>query len=161
MTEHTLQNATGAYWRASGWRTTGRVLAIGLLAATLTACGGRSRPQSVVAPATVTTIGVNGYLWRAALETLDFMPLTQVDSNGGVIITDWYRHPDVADERVKLTVAILDATLRADAVQVSAQRQTLRDGRWQPTPVRAGTVQNLEEVILEKARELRQRAAAR
>ena len=34
-------------------------------------------------------IGVNGYLWRASLDTISFMPLAEVDPFGGVIITDW------------------------------------------------------------------------
>ena len=41
----------------------------------------------------MTTIGVNAYLWRAALDTLSFAPLAQADSNGGVIVTDWYANP--------------------------------------------------------------------
>ena len=53
-------------------------------------------------------IGVNAYLWRAALETLDFLPLTQADPFGGVIITDWYS-PERPDERFKLNVYILDS----------------------------------------------------
>lgn len=129
------------------------------MALLLAGCGGHKRPKVEIAPAMVTTIGINSYLWRAALDTLKFLPLTQVDSNGGVIISDWYRNPDVPDERMKVTVAILDGALRADAIQVSAERQVLKDGAWQPAEVRAGTVQRLEEIILEKARSLRQRAS--
>ncbi len=147
-------------YRSAG-RKLGSALLLGLLAVALAACGGRQRPEALVAPATITTIGINSYLWRAALETLNFMPLAQVDSNGGVIIGDWYRNPDVPDERMKLTVVILDGALRADAVQVTAERQVLREGAWRPAEVRAGTVQRLEEIILEKARTLRQRATAR
>ena len=36
-------------------------------------------------------LGVNAYLWRAALDTLSFMPLASADPFGGVIITDWCR----------------------------------------------------------------------
>jgi len=61
---------------------------------------------------------------------------------------------------VKVTVAILDSALRADAVQVSAQREINEGGRWVAAPVRAGTVQRLEEIILEKARSLRQSGLA-
>jgi hypothetical protein len=127
----------------------------------LTACGGKGDTKAVSEAASVTTIGVNGYLWRAALETMQFMPLAQVDSAGGVIIGDWYQNPAVPNERVKVTVAILDGALRADAVQVSAQREVLENGRWMAAPVRAGTVQRLEEIILEKARTLRQASLVR
>ena len=72
------------------------------------------------AAATVTTIGVNAYLWRATLETLSFAPLAQADSNGGVIVTEWYANPSNPGERVKVTVTILDRELRADALRVTA-----------------------------------------
>ena len=44
-------------------------------------------------------LGVNPFLWRAALETTDFMPLNQADPVGGVISTDWYTPPETPDER--------------------------------------------------------------
>lgn len=135
-------------------------IALLMAALALSACGGKRQPVAAVAT-NVTTIGVNAYLWRGALETLQFMPLAQVDSTGGVIVGDWYQNPSVPGERVKVSVAILDGALRADAVQVSAQREVLQAGQWTVAPVRAGTVQRLEEIILEKARTLRQAALAR
>lgn len=134
------------------------LLAVGLA---VSACGRKSAPAALADDTRLMTIGVNAYLWRAALETMEFMPLSQVDSTGGVIIGDWYRSPDIPNERVKVTVAILDGALRADAVQVSAAREVIQNGQWVAVPVRAGTVQKLEEVILEKARVLRQAAAIR
>lgn len=134
------------------------LLLIGLaLATTLSACHHNRKPraQANLAPVRLTTIGVNAYLWQASLETLSFMPLAQVDSNGGVIITDWYASPQNPNERVKVTVAILDTELRADAIRVSASRQTLAGSGWIEAPVRAGTVQKLEEAILGRARDLR------
>ena len=58
-------------------------------------------------------------------------------------------------------IAEPDGALRADAVQVSAQREVMTNGQWAAAPVRAGTVQRLEEIILEKARTLRQASLAR
>lgn len=121
-------------------------------------CGRKSLPVASVNDTRLTTIGVNSYLWRGALDTLGFMPLSQVDSAGGVIISDWYQAPELPNERLRVTVAILDGALRADAVQVSAARQVLHNGQWVAAPVRAGTVQRLEELILETARALRQAA---
>jgi hypothetical protein len=81
-------------------------------------------------------IGVNSFLWRASLDTLNFMPLASADPFGGVIITDWYSDPTTPNERFKATVYILDTRLRADALNVSIFRQTQverrldrRDGR--------------------------------
>lgn len=125
------------------------------LAATLGACSKSKGPKLVEAPARMATIGVNAYLWRAALDTLGFMPIAQVDSAGGVIVTDWYSTPQAPNERVKVTVAILDTELRADTLRVSTVRQTLAGSGWVDAAVRAGTVQKLEEVILGRARDLR------
>ena len=111
-----------------------------------------------LAAAQVTTIGVNSYLWRAALDTLSFAPLAQVDSAGGVIVTDWYANPSAPNDRVKVTVTILDADLRADALRVAAARQVMQNGQWVEAPVAAATVQRLEEIILTRARDLRRSA---
>jgi hypothetical protein len=125
----------------------------------LAACGSRQeRPKADLAASRVTTIGVNSYLWRATLDTLSFMPLLQTDSNGGVIVTDWYANPTAPNERMKLTVSILDQDLRADALRVAASRQVSQAGQWVDAPVQAATVQKLEEIILSKARDLRRSA---
>ena len=129
--------------------------------AVLAACSSNNeRPRADLAAAQVNTIGVNSYLWRAALETVSFAPLLQSDSNGGVIVTDWYANPSNPGERVKLTVSILDTDLRADALRVAASRQVAQGGTWVDAPVQAATVQKLEDIILTKARELRRQAVA-
>jgi hypothetical protein len=123
--------------------------------------GGKDRVRKVdLAASKVTQIGVNAYLWRAALDTISFMPLVQADANGGVIVTDWYSNPNNLGERMKVTVSILDQDLRADAVRVAASRQVSQGGGWADAPVQAATVQKLEEIILTKARDLRRSAVA-
>jgi hypothetical protein len=122
------------------------------------AAPGCSRNRDVpveLAPSRMTTIGVNAYLWRAALDTISFAPLLQADANTGVIITDWYSNPNSPTERVKVTVAILDQDLRADALRVTASRQVNQGGQWVNAPVSAATVQKLEDIILTRARDLR------
>lgn len=138
----------------------GRALLLGMAVAGLAACGSarNERPQADIAASQVTTIGVNSYLWRASLETLSFMPLTQADSAGGVIVTDWYANPQNPNERMKVSVSILDQDLRADALRLAASRQVLQDGNWVEAPVQAATVQRLEDIILTKARDLRRSA---
>jgi hypothetical protein len=115
--------------------------------------------EADLAASKVTTIGVNSYLWRAALDTVSFMPLVQADSNGGVIVTDWYVNPASPAERMKLTVSVLDQDLRADALRVAASRQISQNGQWVDAPVQAATVQKLEDIILTKARDLRRAAS--
>ncbi len=142
---------------ANSFRTAAALAAIAALAA---CSSGNQRPRADLAAAQVNTIGVNSYLWRAALETVSFAPLLQSDSNGGVIVTDWYANPSNPGERVKLTVSILDTDLRADALRVAASRQVAQGTSWVDAPVQAATVQKLEDIILTKARELRRQAVA-
>jgi Domain of unknown function (DUF3576) len=144
-------------------KTTGKTVISAVLVASaalaLSACtGGSGRPQADIAASQVTTIGVNAYLWRASLDALSFAPLLQADANGGVIITDWYANPQNPTERVKLTVAILDRDLRADALRVSGTRQVAQNGSWVDAPLQAATVQRVEEIILTRARDLRRSA---
>lgn len=122
--------------------------------------GGQKRPGTDLAASRITTIGVNSYLWRASLDTLSFMPLLQTDSNGGVIVTDWYVNPQTPAERIKVTVTILDQDLRADAVRVAALREVNRSGQWVSAPVAAATTQKLEDIILTRARDLRRASSA-
>lgn len=137
-----------------------KLTAAALIVAALAASGcarNRNLPTQL-APSKMTTIGVNGYLWRAALDTVSFAPLLQADANSGVIITDWYANPKAPGERVKLTVTILDQDLRADALRVAAARQVLQNGVWVEAPVTAATVQKLEDIILTRARDIRRTA---
>lgn len=129
---------------------------VALIAIAVTGCGKKERPKAELAASRVTSIGVNSYLWRGALDALSFMPLVQTDSNGGVIVTDWYANPQNPGERMKVSVTILDQDLRADALRVAASRQVSQNGVWVDAPVQAATVQRLEDVILTKARDLRQ-----
>ena len=121
----------------------------------LPACSKNKDIPTQLAPSRMTTIGVNSYLWRAAVDTLSFAPLITADSNGGVIVTDWYANPNTPGERVKLTVSIIDQDLRADALRVAASRQVNQGGVWVDAPVAAATVQKLEDIILTRARDLR------
>jgi hypothetical protein len=123
-------------------------------------CARNKNLPSQLAPSKVTTIGVNAYLWRAAVDTVSFAPLLQANANNGVIITDWYANPKAPGERVKLTVSILDQDLRADALRVAASRQVNQNGVWVDAPVSAATVQKLEDIILTRARDLRRSSVA-
>lgn len=102
-----------------------------------------------------TAIGVNGYLWQAALDTLSFMPFDQLEPNGGVILTGWHSTPEAPNERVKVTVRFLSPYLRSDGLKVSVIRQEKQDQGWINAPVQAGTALRVEEAILTAARRLR------
>ena len=57
-------------------------------------------------------------MWRASLETLDFLPLTTVDYSGGVIITDWYSDGSNSEESIKITIRFLSNEVRSDSIKI-------------------------------------------
>ena len=57
-------------------------------------------------------------LWRASLDTIDFMPLSSVNYSGGIIITDWYSDGDSLDESVKISIRFLTNEVRSDALDI-------------------------------------------
>ncbi len=101
------------------------------------------------------TLGVNSYLWHATLDTLSFIPLASADPFGGVVITDWDSAPEAPNERMKVTVYILDRNLRADGLKVAVFRQTKSAEGWVDAQVAGDTSIKLEDAILTRARELR------
>ena len=103
-----------------------------------------------------TGIGVNGFLWRAALDTISFMPIASADPFGGTILTDWYTPSDTPGERTKLNIFIRDRELTANGVKVSVFRQTKDSkGNWQDASVATTTATSLENAILTRARQIR------
>ena len=116
---------------------------------------GGSDEDGAVAASDMPQLGVNGFLWRATLDTLNFLPLTSADPVGGVVISDWYAAPEKPDEHMKVTVYILDRRLRADAVKVSVFRQVRMGAGWTDAAINPDTGIRLENAILARARELR------
>jgi hypothetical protein len=83
------------------------------------------------------------------------MPLASADPFGGVIITDWYVAPNAPNERLKVTIYILDRNLRADGLKVVVFRQTRNGAAWTDAAPSPDTAHKLEDAILTRARELR------
>lgn len=99
---------------------------------------------------------VNRYLWRASLDTLNFLPLASTDPFSGVIATDWAAADGSTDERYKVTVYISEPTLEATALQVAVFRESMdENGAWRPAEVSSATPRRLEDAILTRARQLR------
>ena len=57
-------------------------------------------------------------LWRASLDTIDFMPLTSANYSGGIIITDWYSENENTGESIKLIIRFLTNEVRSDAIDL-------------------------------------------
>ena len=97
-------------------------------------------------------LSVNPHLWKASLEVLSStMPLASVDSNSGIIITDWYPLKSRNNERVKITVLVNSIDLRADGVKVSIFKQIKNANTWDDIKVNPNIVANLERKIIRQA----------
>ena len=100
---------------------------------------------------------VNAILWRASLEIVSLLPIVDVDTFGGTIITDWYSLPEKQNERIKVTVFVVDRELRSDAIRVTVHVQTRSgtDGNWSSSFRDEEFSRRLEDLILNRAREIR------
>ena len=62
-------------------------------------------------------------MWRATLEILDFLPLSNVDYSGGIITTDWYNEGVASNESIKITVRFLTNEIRADGLKIIVHKK--------------------------------------
>ena len=98
---------------------------------------------------------INPYLWRASLETINFMPLSSTDPFAGTIITDWYTSETNLGERCKLNIFINGIELKTDNLKVLSFCQTLKESQWvNKNPNQEDNVK-LENIILNKAKKLK------
>ena len=97
-------------------------------------------------------LSINPYLWQASLDILSStMPLASVDSNSGIIISDWYNIKGKQDERIKISVLVNSQELRADGIKVSIFKQILRANSWSNASINPKIITNIERKILQKA----------
>ena len=91
-------------------------------------------------------------MWRATLEILDFLPLSNIDYAGGIIITDWYNEGTSSGESVKITVRFLTTEIRADGIKVIVHKKKCTPQQTCTVGQITSAIQNeLQVAILKKA----------
>jgi len=91
-------------------------------------------------------------MWRASLEILDFLPLSNVDYSGGIITTDWYNEGTAADESIKITIRFLTNEIRADGIKVIVHKKKCTPQQTCTVGQITSAIQNeLQVAILKKA----------
>ena len=91
-------------------------------------------------------------LWRASLDTIDFMPLSSVNYSGGIIITDWYSDGDNLEESVKISIRFLTNEVRTDALDIKVfYKQCNQLINCKVTQKTGSLVAELKKEILSKA----------
>ena len=101
------------------------------------------------------TANVNGFLWRASLDVLSIAPLISTDALGGTIITDWFIHKNIKNQRMKITAFIKTSELRSDGIEVKVHIQKKEDGVWSDIIINNKLRTQIEDQILNEARILR------
>jgi hypothetical protein len=99
---------------------------------------------------------INPFLWKGALETIQFMPISSADPFGGIIITDWYSTDSSNNERCKLNIFIKGAQLKTNNLKVNSFCQIINDNKiWIDQKTSIADNIKLENVILNKAKKLK------
>jgi len=115
--------------------------------------GGDNQEQNTSAG--VVAMSVNPFLWRAALETIDFMPLSSADQVGGTIITDWYSTSGNEKERCKLNIFITGINLKTENLRVVSFCQEFKNPTWVNKETEKENNIKIENAILNKAKKLK------
>ena len=101
------------------------------------------------------SVNVNGYLWRASLNVLSIAPLISTDALGGTIISDWYINKNIQNKRIKIMAYIKTSELRSDGISVKVHVQNLKNGLWTETYTDQKLASQIENNILNEARNYR------
>ena len=91
-------------------------------------------------------------LWRASLDTIDFMPLTTANYSGGIIVTDWYSDGMSLDESLKITIRFLTNEIRSDAIDLKVfYKKCEKTNSCIVSEKKGNLVNELKKEILKKA----------
>tara|TARA_B100000965_G_C19535574_1_gene733203 strand:- start:367 stop:960 length:594 start_codon:yes stop_codon:yes gene_type:complete len=98
---------------------------------------------------------INPYLWRATLETINFMPIASADPFGGIIITDWYSTEKNPKERCKLNIFIRGAELKTENLKVNSFCENKINNDWVNSSIKNEDNIKIENAILNKAKKIK------
>ena len=87
-------------------------------------------------------------LWRASLDTIDFMPLASVNYSGGIIITDWYSTEQTSNESIKISIRFLTNEIRSDALDIKVFKKICK------TNLNCKTSEGYDELVTELKRKI-------
>ena len=103
----------------------------------------------------LTSLPINELLWNSTLDTLDFMSYEKIDPFGGIIITNWFINQNNEKIRNKITVSFSSSELKATSIKVNVIREIFENNQWVSDGYSDGLARKIEDLILSRARELR------
>ena len=111
--------------------------------------------SKIINPQNLDNVNVNGYLWRATLNILSFVPLISTDALSGTIITDWYTNKNIQNQRLKITVYINSNELKSESIKIKAEIQSFKNNSWSQPLTNKSLATQIEDSILNEARNLK------
>ena len=97
-------------------------------------------------------------MWRATISILDFVPLSNVDYGGGIIVTDWYKNSKTDKDSIKLMIQFLSNEIRADGIKVSIyKRECKSENNCVSNLLSSNLNQEIKLAILKKAALIKKR----
>ncbi len=103
----------------------------------------------------LSSLPINELLWKSTLDVLDFMSFQNIDPFGGLIISDWFINENNNDIRNKVVVSFSSSELKATSIKVSVTREKFENKKWISDGYSDGLARKIEDLILSRARELR------
>jgi hypothetical protein len=107
--------------------------------------------SKVINPQNLNTVNVNGYLWRATLNTLSFAPLISTDALSGTIITDWYVNKNIQNQRLKIIAYIKTNELKSEGINIKVEIQNFKNNLWSQSLANKTLAVQIEDSILNEA----------
>ena len=111
--------------------------------------------SKIINPQNLDNVNVNGYLWRATLNILSFVPLISTDALSGTIITDWYVNKNIQNQRLKITVNIITNELKSESIKIKVEIQNFKNNIWSQPLTSNNLATQIEDSILNEARNLK------
>lgn len=111
--------------------------------------------SKIINPQNLDNVNVNGYLWRATLNILSFVPLISTDALSGTIITDWYANKNIQNQRLKITAYINTNELKSESIKIKVEIQSFKNNIWSQPLTSKSLATQIEDSILNEARNLK------
>lgn len=111
--------------------------------------------SKIINPQNLDNVNVNGYLWRATLNILSFVPLISTDALSGTIITDWYVNKNIQNQRLKITAYINTNELKSESINIKVEIQSFKNNIWSQPLTSNSLATQIEDSILNEARNLK------
>ena len=111
--------------------------------------------SKIINPQNLDNVNVNGYLWRATLNILSFVPLISTDALSGTIITDWYANKNIQNQRLKITAYINTNELKSESIKIKVEIQSFKNNIWSQPLTSNSLATQIENSILNEARNLK------